>query len=81
MEKTAPLDIYQQEDGFYVGRKLKNGNFGRTVYKLTGDDIMTMFTKFFNDYCEESGQKQMLMQSGDGQLFVAIKVPAKGAGL
>ena len=71
------LDIFQQEDGFYVGRMCKNGKPAKGAYKLTGNDIMTMFTKFFNDYCEESGQKQMLMQDAAGQLFVAMKVPAK----
>jgi len=74
------LDIFQLEDGFYVGRKLKNGKLGKGAYKLTGQDIMTMFTQFFEDFCRETGKTQLAMQSGDGQLFVTAKVPAKKAG-
>lgn len=77
---TQTLDIFQKEDGFYVGRECKNGKLAKGAYKLTGEDIMTMFTHFFNDYCRESGQKQLLMQTGDGQMFVTLQVPAKKAG-
>lgn len=73
-------DIYQMEDGFYVGRMCKNGKMAKGAYKLTGGDIMTMFAQFFDDYCNESGQKQMLMQNADGQFIVTMKVPAKDAG-
>ena len=77
---TQSLDIFQEEDGFYVGRKLKNGKMAKGAYKLTGEDIMTMFTQFFEDCCRESGQQKMIMKSADGQFFVTMKVPAKDAG-
>lgn len=77
---TQTIDIYQMKDGFYVGRMCKNGKLAKGAYKLTGGDIMTMFAQFFDDYCNESKQKQMLMQTGDGQLLVTMKVPAKDAG-
>ena len=75
MAKTVQLDIFQLEDGFYVGRRLKNGKLGKGAYKLTGQDIMTMFTQFFEDFCRETGKTQLAMQSGDGQLFVTARVP------
>ena len=75
MAKTVQLDIFQQEDGFYVGRKLKNGKLGKGAYKLSGQDIMTMFTQFFTDYCEETKKTQLAMRSGDGRLFVTAMVP------
>ena len=78
--KNEVLDIYEMKDGFYVGRQLKNGKMAKGSYKLTGGDIMTMFTKFFDDYSRENGQKQLLMKTGDGQLVVTMKVPAKEAG-
>lgn len=77
---NSQIDIFKQEDGFYVGRMLKNGRMAKGAYKLTGEDIMTMFTEFFEDYCRESGGQQLLMQAGDGTLFVTMKVPAKEAG-
>lgn len=77
MAKTVQLDIFQLEDGFYVGRQLKNGKLGKGAYKLTGKDIMTMFTKFFTDYCEDTKKTQLAMQDASGQLFVASRVPVK----
>ena len=77
---NSQLDIFQLEDGFYVGRKLKNGKLGKGAYKLTGQDIMTMFTQFFEDFCRETGKTQLAMRSGDGQLFVTAKVSAKKVG-
>ena len=77
---NSQIDIFQQKDGFYVGRMLKNGKMAKGAYKLTGEDIMTMYAQFFADFCKESGQQQMLMKTGDGQLLVTMKVPAKEAG-
>ena len=77
MAKTEQLDIFQLEDGFYVGRKLKNGKLGKGAYKISGQDIMTMFTQFFDDFCRETGKPQLAMQDANGQLFVTAKVPAK----
>ena len=77
---TKTLDIFQQEDGFYVGRKCKNGKPAKGAYKLTGGDIMTMFTKFFTDYCDDTHTGQLVMEDGQGHVFVTMKVPAKDAG-
>ena len=73
----AQLDIYQQEDGFYVGRRLKSGKLAKGAYKVTGQDIMTMFTQFFTDFCQETGKTQLAMQDASGQLFVTSRVPAR----
>ena len=78
MAQTVQLDIFQLEDGFYVGRRLKGGKLGKGAYKLTAQDIMTMFTQFFEDFCRETGKTQLAMQSGDGELFVTAKVPPSG---
>ena len=79
---NSQLDIFQLEDGFYVGRKLKNGKLGKGSYKLTGQDIMTMFTKFFTDYCDDTHKTQLAMRDASGQLFVTAKVlePNKAKG-
>lgn len=74
------LDIFQKQDGFYVGRECKNGKLAKGAYHITGEDIMTMFTQFFNDYSRESGQKQLLMKTGDGQMLVTMTIPSKEAG-
>ena len=74
------IELFRRDDGFWAGRELKGGGLSADAHKLTAEEIMTMFTEFFRDYCEESGQKQLLMQSGDGRLFVTMQVPAKDAG-
>jgi hypothetical protein len=70
------IDIYQKEDGFWVGRELKNGQMAAGSYHITGEDIMTMFTTLFMDFCNEQKQDKLLMQDASGQLFVTAKVPA-----
>lgn len=74
---TQNLDIFQLEDGFYVGRKLKSGKMAKGAYKLTGNDIMTMFTKFFTDYCKETQHEKLLMRDGDGGMFVTMRIEPK----
>ena len=74
------IEIFREKDGFYAGRKLKSGKLSADAHKVTGEEIMTMFTEFFQDCCKASGDDKLMMQDGDGQLFVTMKVPAKEAG-
>lgn len=73
------IELYQRDDGFYAGRELKDGRMSADTYKVTAEDIMTMFTEFFQDYCQETNQKQLLMQDAKGRLFVTMLVPEKSA--
>ncbi len=74
------IELFRRDDGFYAGRELKGGKLSADAHKVTAEEIMTMFTEFFQDYCEESGKDQLLMQDASGQLFVTMKVPAGKAG-
>lgn len=71
---TQTLDIFQQDDGFYVGRKLKDGKMGKGAYKMTAGDIMTMFTQFFTDYTQETGENRLLMKAADGTYFATVRL-------
>ena len=74
------IELFRREDGFYAGRELKSGKLSADAHKVTAEEIMTMFTEFFQDCCTESGQDKLVMRNGDGQLFVTMKVPADKAG-
>jgi hypothetical protein len=78
MEKKK-IEMYRRDDGFYAARELKNGELSADAHKVTGEEIMTMFTEFFGDYCRETGQTKLLMQDAKGQLFVTMRVPTKKA--
>jgi len=41
---TQNIDIYQLNDGFWVGKQKKDGTMAKGAYHITGEDIMTMFT-------------------------------------
>ena len=71
------IEIYMMADGFWAGHMKKDGTLAAGAYRLTGEDIMTMFTGFFTDYCRETGSQRLLMQDAPGALFVTLKVPAK----
>lgn len=79
MEKKK-IEMYRREDGFYAARELKNGELSADAHKVTGEEIMTMFTEFFGDYCHEFGQTKLLMQDAQGRLFVTMRVPTKKDG-
>jgi hypothetical protein len=77
---TKELEIFRMSDGFWAGhqtadkKRMKAG-----AHKITADEIMTMFTEFFTDYCKETGESKLLMQDASGGLFVTMRVPAHPA--
>ena len=75
MEKKK-IEMYRRDDGFYAARELKNGELSADAHKVTGEEIMTMFTESFGDYCRETGQTKLLMQDAQGRLFVTMRVPS-----
>lgn len=74
------IELFRREDGFYAARELKDGSLSADAHKVTANEIMTMFSEFFLDYLKESKDDKLLMKTGDGQLLVTMKVPAKEAG-
>ena len=69
--------MFRRDDGFYAGRELKGGKLSADAHKVTAEEIMTMFTEFFTDYCKETEESKLIMQDGNGKLFVTMKVPDK----
>lgn len=78
--KQKEIELYRRDDGFYAGRELKGGGLSADAHKVTAEEIMTMFTEFFGDYCRETGESKLLMQDGEGRLFVTMRVQPKGNG-
>ena len=76
MEKKK-IEMYRRDDGFYAARELKNGELSADAHKVTAEEIMTMFTEFFGDYCRETGQTKLLMQDAQGRLFVTVRLEKK----
>jgi len=77
---TKELELFRMSDGFWAGHQTADGKRMKAgAHKITAEEIMTMFTEFFGDYCRETGQTKLLMQDGDGKLFVTMQVPDKKA--
>lgn len=77
--KQKEIELYRRDDGFYAAREKKDGSLSADKHKVTAEEIMTMFTEFFGDYCAETGQTKLLMQDAEGRLFVTMRVePQKG---
>lgn len=68
------IDIYRQQDGFYVGKLLKSGKMAKGSLRLSEDDIVTMFTEVLKKHCEKIGQDKFLLQDSDGAMYAAIKL-------
>ena len=71
--KQKEIELYRRDDGFYAGRELKGGGLSADAHKVTAEEIMTMFTEFFTDYCRETGETKLIMQDGEGKLFVTMQ--------
>lgn len=72
--KQKEIELYRRNDGFYAARQLKDGSLSADAHKVTAEEIMTMFTEFFGDYCRETGDQKLLMQDAEGRLFVTMRV-------
>ena len=74
MAKTRQTEIYQFADGFYAGVMKDDGTMAPGAYRLTDEDIMTMFTTLFNNHCEANSTDRLLMQDSEGSYFVTLRV-------
>ncbi len=72
--KQKEIELYRRADGFWAGRELKGGGLSADAHKVSAEEIMTMFTEFFTDYCRETGESKLLMQDAQGGLFVTMRV-------
>ena len=75
--KQKEIELYRRNDGFYAARQLKDGSLSADAHKVTAEEIMTMFTEFFGDYCRETGQTKLLMQDAEGRLFATMRIEPK----
>ena len=50
----AQQKLLKGDDGFYVGRVLKNGELSKDAYKLSDMDIALLFEEYLRRYCERN---------------------------
>lgn len=75
------LELFKMFDGFWAGHQTADKTRMKAgAHKITAEEIMTMFTEFFQDYCRETGESKLIMQDGEGKLFVTMRVPDKQNG-
>ena len=77
---TQTIEIFQMEDGFYAGKKNKNGQLAKGAYHISAEDIMTMHTALVRDMLAETGEEKVLMRDSDGNLFATVMIPVGEAG-
>ena len=68
------IELYLQPDGFWCGRRLKNGKMSKHSHCISEEEIATMFSTFMNAYCAETGQDKLLLKDAIGQGFLAVKL-------
>ena len=52
------------EDGFYLGRALKNGSISKDARKITKEEIIQLFSEILQDYCLRTGQPLVIERNG-----------------
>ena len=74
------LELFLEPDGFYAGRKLKNGKLGAGAHKITEEEITIMFTTLARAFMAKTGKDTMVMAGEDGKAVIAKVVPLKTDG-
>lgn len=72
MEKQ--IEIFAHEDGFYAGVMLKKGQLGKGAYRITDEDIMTMFSTLCKYHHDTTGEPKMLMRDAEGRIYATVIV-------
>lgn len=70
--KKQEKGLYMTNEGFFLGRKLKNGNLSKDSRRITEEEIMKMFSYFFSAYCVKNNTSTLFMDGGDGYA-IAVK--------
>ena len=68
------IEIFAHEDGFYAGVMLKNGQLGKGAYRITDEDIMTMFSTLCKYHLDTTGEPKMLMRDAEGRIYATVVV-------
>lgn len=56
--------LLKSDDGFFVGRVLKNGNLSKDAYHLSRNEIIKMFSEILEDYCLRYQQPMEVERNG-----------------
>lgn len=56
----AGQKLLKGNDGFYVGRVLKNGQLSKNAYKLSDTEIALMFEDYLRRYCERNNTNVLM---------------------
>ena len=60
------------EDGFYLGRALKNGSISKDARKVSNEEIIEMFSGLLQDYCLT--YKKPLVLEKNGKPFIQAQI-------
>lgn len=56
----AEQKLLKGNDGFYVGRVLKNGQLSKDTYKISDTEIALMFGDYLRRYCERNNTNVLM---------------------
>ncbi len=70
-------EILLTENGFYFGHQLKDGSLGMGARRITETEIMTMFTRFFDVYCEHEKVDSMVLQAENKVTILVKRLPTE----
>ena len=77
MTMAKESELYLEPDGFYAGKKNKDGKLAKGAHKLTEDEIFTMFTTLVRTFAAKTGQDTLVIHGNDGKAVIAKLVDVK----
>lgn len=70
-------EILMTENGFYFGHQLKDGSLGKGARRITETEILTMFTRLFEVYCEHEKRDNMVLQTENNETILVKQLPTE----
>ena len=76
---TQEIELFLESDGFYAGKKNRDGKLGKGAHKITEDEIFTMATTLVRAFAAKTGKDTLVIQGDDGRAVIAKLVEIKAA--
>ena len=63
--------LLKSDDGFYVGKLLKNGSISKEAYHISDREVVAMFEDYLTRYCLSKQKNVLEICRGEKTIFEA----------
>ena len=68
--KTTEIGIYLTQEGFFAGKKLKDGKLSADAHMISEDEVISMASILLRTYVAKTGKSTLVIQGSDGKAMM-----------